>query len=84
MRHVSLKRLPGIGDFSADLVILRGAGAPDGLPLHGPRLGRAIALAYGVDRPPSAEEIAVLAERRRPYRTWVCLFAPGLAGGEDP
>lgn len=69
-----LKRLPGIGDFSADLVILRGAGAPDGLPLHEPRLGRAIALAYGMDRRPSAEEIAALAERWRPYRTWVCLL----------
>jgi len=69
-----LKRLPGIGDFSTDLVIPRGAGAPDGLPLHEPRLGRAIALAYGVDRPPSAEEIAVLAGWWRPCRTWVCLL----------
>jgi len=73
-----LMRLPGIGDFSADFVILRGAEAPDGLPLHEPRLDRATALASGVYRPPSAEEIAVLFERPRPYCTWTCLCSgPG-------
>lgn len=69
-----LKRLPGIGDFSADLVLLRGAAAPDGLPLHEPRLGRAIALAYGLAQPPTATEISALAEQWRPYRTWGCLL----------
>jgi DNA-3-methyladenine glycosylase II len=69
-----LKRLPGIGDFSADLVLLRGAAAPDGLPLHEPRLGRAIALAYGLAQPPTATEIGALAEQWRPYRTWGCLL----------
>jgi len=69
-----LKRLPGIGDFSADLVLLRGAAVPDGLPLHEPRLGRAIALAYGLAEPPTASEIGALAEQWRPYRTWGCLL----------
>jgi DNA-3-methyladenine glycosylase II len=30
-----LKEQPGIGDFSAELVLLRGAGAPDEIPRHG-------------------------------------------------
>ncbi len=38
-----LKALPGIGDFSAQLILLRGAGEPDYLPTAEPRLGRAVA-----------------------------------------
>ena len=37
-----LKKLPGIGDFSAELILLRGAGEPDYLPTNEPRLGRAV------------------------------------------
>jgi DNA-3-methyladenine glycosylase II len=33
-----LKQLQGIGDFSAELVLVRGAGDPDHLPEHEPRL----------------------------------------------
>src|SRR6185437_13067090 len=42
-----LKKLPGIGDFSAGLILLRGASAPDAVPSAEPRLARAVALAYG-------------------------------------
>lgn len=69
-----LKKLPGIGDFSAELILLRGAGEPDHLPTHEPRLGRAVALAYGLDNPPETEELERMAERWRPYRTWVSLY----------
>lgn len=69
-----LKKLPGIGDFSAELILLRGAGEPDHLPTHEPRLGRAVALAYGLDGPPVAEELRRIAEDWRPYRTWVSLY----------
>jgi DNA-3-methyladenine glycosylase II len=31
-----LKQVPGLGDFSAELVLLRGAGAPDHAPAHEP------------------------------------------------
>ena len=43
-----LKKLPGIGDFSAGLILLRGAGDPDAVPGQEPRLARAVALAYGL------------------------------------
>jgi len=69
-----LKELPGIGDFSAQLVLLRGAGEPDYLPTAEPRLGRAIARAYGLDHPPSAPDLAALAVAWRPYRTWATLL----------
>lgn len=68
-----LKELPGIGDFSAELVLLRGAGVPDRLPIHEPRLARAVAMAYGLKEPPTAEELADISEGWRPYRTWVAL-----------
>jgi len=68
-----LRELPGIGPFSADLVLLRGAGEPDALPTAEPRLRRSIALAY--DRTePSAEELEELAEPWRPYRIWVAVL----------
>jgi DNA-3-methyladenine glycosylase II len=66
-----LKRLPGIGDFSAQLILVRGAGEPDLLPANEPRLARAAALAYGLDSPPSQPELERLAAQWVPYRSWV-------------
>ncbi len=65
--------LPGIGPFSAELVLLRGAGEPDHLPTNEPRLARAVARAYGLEKAPDAEELRAMAEKWRPYRTWVAL-----------
>ncbi len=48
-----LTGLPGIGPFGAELILLRGAGEPDHLPVNEPRLGRAVALAYRLARPPA-------------------------------
>jgi DNA-3-methyladenine glycosylase II len=69
-----LKKLPGIGDFSAGLTLLRGAGSPDAVPGAEPRLARAIALAYGLPGPATPEQIAAISENWRPYRTWVTLL----------
>lgn len=66
-----LKQLPGIGEFSAQLILLRGAGEPDYLPSHEPRLARAVALTYGLAGLPTDELLAQMAENWRPYRTWV-------------
>jgi DNA-3-methyladenine glycosylase II len=69
-----LRQLPGIGDFSAELVLLRGAAFPDEIPRHESRLARAVALAYHLPQPPSAQEIARISDNWRPYRTWVTLL----------
>ena len=69
-----LKQLQGIGDFSAELVLLRGAGDPDHLPGHEPRLARGAALAYGLDEPPDHAWLEERAQAWRPYRTWVVLL----------
>ncbi len=65
-----MKLLPGIGEFSAQLVILRGTGEPDFLPTHEPRLARAFALAYGPEHRADEHEVEQVAEAWRPYRTW--------------
>ena len=69
-----LKKLPGIGDFSAGLTLLRGAGAPDAVPNSEPRLARAVALAYGLPGPATPEQVQQISENWRPYRTWVTLL----------
>lgn len=68
-----LKELPGIGDFSAELILLRGVGEPDRCPTHEPRLARAVAKAYGLEETPTSEEVGEISEGWRPYRTWVTL-----------
>lgn len=67
-----LQALPGIGPFSAELVLLRGAGDPDAVPTQERRLLAALAAAYDV--PATAEALAEVAEGWRPYRTWACVL----------
>lgn len=69
-----LKELPGVGPFSAELILLRGAGEPDYLPTAEPRLARAAVRAYGLDHIPSTADLAERALKWRPYRTWVVLL----------
>jgi DNA-3-methyladenine glycosylase II len=75
-----LKKLPGIGDFSAGLTLLRGAGFPDAVPSGEPRLARAVELAYGLPGPATPEQIVAISENWRPYRTWVTLLLRTLLG----
>lgn len=69
-----LKQLHGVGDFSAQLILLRGAGAPDALGTAEPRLRRAVAIAYSLPAEPGAEELVEIADGWRPYRTWVSVL----------
>ena len=69
-----LKTLPGIGDFSAELILVRGAGDPDHFPRKEKRLQRAMADAYGFDAIPLIEVLTEIAEKWRPYRSWVSVL----------
>jgi DNA-3-methyladenine glycosylase II len=69
-----LQRLPGIGPFSSELILLRGAGQPDWLALHSPAFRRAVARAYGLAEEPTDEQLHAIAEPWRPYRTWATLL----------
>ncbi len=69
-----LIRLPGVGEFSARLILLRGAATPDGPPAREPRFLRAVTIAYGLEEPPAEAELERLIEGWRPYRTWTAFL----------
>ena len=69
-----LKALPGIGDFSSGLILLRGAGDPDAVAYHEPRLALAVGDAYRLPGPATPEQLTEISENWRPYRTWVTLL----------
>jgi DNA-3-methyladenine glycosylase II len=69
-----LETIGGIGRFSAELILLRGAGDPDAFPTTESRLHRAVADAYGLGTEPDPAKLAAIADGWRPYRTWVALL----------
>ncbi|MGW7459652.1 DNA-3-methyladenine glycosylase family protein [Streptomyces sp. NPDC054797] len=77
----ALRELPGIGPFSAELILIRGAGHPDLFPRHEPRLHAAMADAYALPGPTAdVAELVRLAERWRPYRSWIAFLLRARAG----
>ncbi len=67
---VELQRIPGIGLFSAELILIRGAGHPDVFPASERRLHDEMRHVYGLDAP-SVTRLAAIAQDWRPYRSWV-------------
>jgi DNA-3-methyladenine glycosylase II len=65
-----LQLLPGIGRFSAELILIRGAGHPDVFPRGESRLHEIMRDAYHL---PDAEvgELTEIAEAWAPFRSWV-------------
>lgn len=59
------QEVKGLGPFAAELVVIRGANAPDALPRHERRLEDEVAQQYGSER--SLDQVA---EAWRPFRTW--------------
>jgi DNA-3-methyladenine glycosylase II len=68
-----VQQVKGLGPFAAELVVLRGANAPDALPHHERRLDAEIAERYG-----PARSLAEVAEAWRPYRTWAAVHLRAL------
>lgn len=63
-----LLRLPGIGPFSAELVLARGVGAPDLLPRHEKRIEALVREAYALG---PDDDLTAVSDTWRPYRSWV-------------
>ncbi|MFI5682946.1 DNA-3-methyladenine glycosylase 2 [Streptomyces sp. NPDC051636] len=79
---VALQELSGIGPFSAELILIRGAGHPDLFPRHEPRLHAAMTAVYGLEgQAAGVPELVRVAERWKPYRSWVALL---LRAHADP
>ena len=69
----AVQQVRGIGPFAAELVVLRGANAPDALPGHERRFDAEVDEQYG-----SGALLAEVAEHWRPYRTWAVVHLRAL------
>jgi DNA-3-methyladenine glycosylase II len=69
----AVQEVKGLGLFAAELVVLRGANAPDGLPRNERRLDAEIVERYGTDR-----TLVEVSEAWRPYRTWAAVHLRAL------
>ncbi|MCP1502713.1 DNA-3-methyladenine glycosylase II [Curtobacterium herbarum] len=67
----------GMGPFSAELVVIRGANFPDVLPRHEGKLSDEIPRRYGTDR--SIDEIT---EAWKPFRSWAAVHLRALRAAE--
>lgn len=75
-----IQQVRGLGPFSAELVVIRGANHPDALPTQEPRVRAEIAARYG--RGP-----AEVGEGWRPYRTWAAVHLRvlrAMTAGREP
>ena len=68
-----VQQVKGLGPFAAELVVIRGANAPDALAHHERRLDAEIAERYGPGR-----TLAEVSEAWRPYRTWAAVHLRAL------
>ena len=72
--RAALLELPGVGPFTADGILIRGAGAPDVLTLHEPRVRHAVRAAYELDHLPDDGELTAISESWRPFRSWATVL----------
>lgn len=66
-------QIKGLGPFSAELVVLRGANAPDAVPTHERRLEAEVTERYGPDH-----DLAEVSQAWRPFRTWAAVHLRAL------
>lgn len=69
-----LQQLPGVGPFSAELIMIRGAGDPDVFARTEARLHGAMAEFYGLAGDPDVDALQERAEAWRPYRSWISVM----------
>ncbi len=63
-----VREVKGLGPFAAELVVIRGANAPDAVPRHERRLDDEVGHRYGPGR-----TLAAVSEAWRPFRTWAAV-----------
>lgn len=68
-----LRELPGIGEWTSQGIVLRGAGVADEVP-DDAMTRKAVQYAYQLDAAPSHAEVVRLAEAWRPYRMWTVVL----------
>jgi DNA-3-methyladenine glycosylase II len=77
--QAELQTIKGIGPFYSALIVIRGTGFTDVLPVSEPRALDLIAHLYGLPQPPAEAEFRALAEPWRPFRTWATVLIRAAA-----
>ena len=78
--RAGLQALDGIGPFYSELIVVRGTGFTDVLPVNEPRSLDLAGRLYQLGGPPSEAEFGKLAQPWRPLRTWAVVLIRGAAG----
>jgi DNA-3-methyladenine glycosylase II len=69
-----LRRLPGVGPWTAEAILMRGCGVADALPLADGISRSAVAWFYDLPQPPDDDAWTQIADRWRPYRMWATVL----------
>src|ERR1700761_5149511 len=72
--QTDLQAIKGIGPFYSSLIVIRGTGFTDVLPVSEPRALDLVAHLYQLPQPPTEPEFRALAEPWRPFRTWTTVL----------
>ena len=75
-----LQSIKGIGPFYSALIVVRGTGFTDVLPVNEPRALALAAQLYGLDEPVSEAQFRELAQSWRPFRTWAVVLIRAASG----
>ncbi len=74
-----VQALNGIGPFYSALIVIRGTGFADVLPVNEPRLLGLVTRLYRLPAPPALERFYEIAEAWRPLRTWAAVLIRAAA-----
>jgi DNA-3-methyladenine glycosylase II len=78
-----LQTIKGIGPFYSALIVIRGTGFTDVLPVSEPRALALVAQLYNLPEPPTEDQFRALAEPWRPFRTWATVLIRAVASRVD-
>jgi len=70
----AMRRIKGIGPFYAGLIVVRGTGFADVLPVDEPRLLALVQKLYGLRYTPDRAQFTAITESWRPLRTWCAIL----------
>jgi DNA-3-methyladenine glycosylase II len=79
-----VQAINGIGPFYGALIVIRGTGFADVLPVDEPKLLALVARLYQLPAPPSPAQFHQIAEVWRPLRTWAAVLIRAATSRSQP
>ncbi len=74
-----LQAIKGIGPFYSALIVVRGTGFADVLPVNEPKALQLAGRLYGLAGPPDDAQFRAMAEAWKPFRTWAVVLIRAAA-----